>query len=254
MAPGMPAAPRPDPELGVFETLLVVDGRPVELDAHVDRLSASLAALFASAPPIDARQLLLDRAGPLRLARLRLTVAPLAGERLGTELAAESLDRALQYPGPERGSELHSLVVEGGLGAHKWADRRLLERAEAGGSVPLVVDGDGAVLEASRANVFAVRDGALATPPADGRIIAGIARQRVLELARAAGGEAREQPLSIDDLRGADEVFLTGSVRGVEPARSLGRFNLGAGGGVTTDIAAALRRSWLGQRQALNLL
>jgi para-aminobenzoate synthetase/4-amino-4-deoxychorismate lyase len=253
--------------LGVFETLLVVDGQPIELDAHVERLANSIGVLFASAAPIDARQLLLDRAGPLRLARLRLTVTPIEGERLRTELTAENLDRALPFPGPDPGPRLGSLVVEGGLGAHKWADRRLLDRAEAmaDGAVPLLLDGDGAVLEASRANVFAVRDDILFTPPTDGRIIAGITRNRVLELAQEAGYEAREERLSLDDLSDADEVFLTGSVRGIEPVLAIdgdvprvrGHYGCSTSGtskrGVAAELAAALRDCWLGQRQALNL-
>ena len=173
----------------------------------------------------------------------------------GGHLAAELLNPALHFPAWERGAELRGLVVEGGLGAHKWTDRRLLERAEAGGppgAVPLLLDRDGAVLEASRANVFAVRDAAIATPPADGRIVAGIARRRVLELARATGRETREERLSIDDLRDADEVFLTGSVRGVEPVRALDGVDLGRGDGIGADVAACLRRDWGTERQALD--
>jgi para-aminobenzoate synthetase / 4-amino-4-deoxychorismate lyase len=252
----MPAAPHPDPERGVFETLLVIDGRPVELDAHLERLSASLEALFESTLPLGARQRAFDCARPIRLGRLRLTVAPGEDESLGVELAAEHLDPALFFPAREWGAELRSLVVEGGLGAHKWADRRLLERAEANGlgdAVPLLLDRDGTVLEASRANVFAARDGVLATPPADGRIIAGIARKRVLGLAREAGFEPREERLTIEDLLGAEEVFLTGSVRGVEPVRSIDGTELGTGG-IAAEVAAGLQRSWLGQRQALDLL
>jgi para-aminobenzoate synthetase / 4-amino-4-deoxychorismate lyase len=250
----MPAAPLPDPLLGVFETLLVVDGRPLELDAHVDRLGESLHVLYASAPPIDARRLIVDRAGPLRLARLRLTVAPVEGERLGTRLSTLELDPSVLFPEPDRGAALRSLVLDRGLGAHKWADRRLLEQAEAaaGDSLPLLVDRRGDVLEASRANVFAVRDDALHTPPTDGRIIAGIARARVLELAIEAGYAVREQPLSLEDLRHADEVFLTGSVRGVEPVGAIDGLARGSGN-VTAELASALRGHWLGQRQALNL-
>src|SRR3954447_11852769 len=40
--PRMPPSPHADPDRGVFETMLVLEGRPVELDAHLERLAASL--------------------------------------------------------------------------------------------------------------------------------------------------------------------------------------------------------------------
>jgi len=123
-----------------------------------------------------------------------------------------------------------SHVVPGGLGEHKWVDRSLLDEAQAGlpGDVlPLVVDSDGAVLEASRANVFVVHDGALHTPPLDGRILPGITRARLIERAAAAAIPVHERALSRDDLLAADEVFLTGSVRGIELATSLDGIALG---------------------------
>jgi para-aminobenzoate synthetase/4-amino-4-deoxychorismate lyase len=137
--------------------------------------------------------------------------------------------------------------VPGGIGEHKWADRSLLDEAQAGlpaDSLPLVVDEDGAVLEASRANLFAVRDGALFTAPLDGRILPGITRRRVLELAAGPGIETREAPLTRSDLLAADEVFLTGSVRGIEPAVSLDGSSLAGAGPLARRLAAELRRAW----------
>jgi para-aminobenzoate synthetase/4-amino-4-deoxychorismate lyase len=244
----VPPAPHPDREQGVFETLLVVGGRPVELDAHLERLSGSLRALYDSALPANARQLALDRSGGIRLGRLRLTATQREG-KLRLEAATAEVDPALVFPDPDRSVELRSLAIEGGLGAHKWVDRRPLERAEAGasGAVPLVTDRDGTVLEASRANVFAVRGGVLLTPPTDGRIIAGITRRAVIEIARAAGRELREGRLSVADLQGAEEVFLTNSVRGMEAVRSVDGGDLGRERAVTAEIAADLRRRWLGR-------
>ena len=53
------------------------------------------------------------------------------------------------------------------------ADRRLLAGADAALAprLPLLLDGDGAMLEASRGNLFVVHDGELVTPPTDGRIL-----------------------------------------------------------------------------------
>ena len=53
-------SPRPDPRAGVFETILVVEDRPVDLDAHLRRLGASVRALYGGEPP-DVRELVRDR-------------------------------------------------------------------------------------------------------------------------------------------------------------------------------------------------
>lgn len=226
----------PDPRHGVFETLLVIDGRPVEFDAHLARLAASLEALFPdqTAPDLDA----IDVGDGL--VALRIAVAPDGNGELEAQI---------EWRQAPHGSaiSLHSLTLAGGLGAHKWADRALLDEVKAGlptDALPLIVDDDGTVLEASRANIFVVRDGVLVTPPTDGRILPGVTRMRVLEIADAAGQETREAALTMDDLLSADEVFLTGSIRGVERVRALDGIALPKGGEVGSPIAAELWRSW----------
>jgi para-aminobenzoate synthetase / 4-amino-4-deoxychorismate lyase len=242
-------SPHPDPARGVFETLLVADGHPVELDTHMARLGASLEALFGEGPPGGMAELVGERARGIHLGRVRLTVAPDGAGRLAAEVVAIEVDPLLVFPSWELAVDLRSLVVEDGLGVHKWADRVLLENAGAeapAGSVPLVLDGDGAVLEASRASVFAVCEGRLFTPPADGRILPGIARKRTIEVAGEEEIDVHEAELALDDLLQADEVFLTGSVRGVEPVRSVDGTGVRRGDGVSERIAAGLRRRWLG--------
>src|SRR3954462_13247265 len=211
------AGPRPEPRAGVFETLLVLAGRPCELDAHLARLDASTRALFGVAAPANARRLVLERARGAGPARLRATVAPDDGGAPATAVALAPVDPGSVLPGWDRGVELAPLVVPGGIGAHKWADRRLLAGAEADAAprLPLLLDDDGAVLEASRGNVFAVYEGVLCTPPADGRILPGVTRARVLLIATALGIPVREEPVALDRLAGATEVFLTGAIRGV---------------------------------------
>ena len=103
----------------------------------------------------------------------------------------------------------------------------------------LVIDADQRVLEASRANVFLVEDGQIVTPPADGRILPGVTRRRVLELATVS-----EEPVTLARLLAADEVFLTGSVRGVEPAYGYEQLTSWREGPVTAGVADALRRVW----------
>jgi para-aminobenzoate synthetase / 4-amino-4-deoxychorismate lyase len=230
----------PDPARGVFETMLVTGGRPVELARHLDRLRASVSALYPEPLADDLEELATDAARGAELGRLRLTVAPNGDGRPRTAVALAAVEPAAVFPGWGRAVRLRRFVVDGGLGAHKWADRRVLDEAELAdpGAVALVVDPDDDVLEASRANVFLVEGGQIVTPPADGRLLPGVTRRRVLELAAV-----REEPVSSARLLAADEVFLTGSVRGVEPVCTYERMSWREGS-VTADVAAALRSGW----------
>lgn len=101
--------------------------------------------------------------------------------------------------------------LPGGLGAHKWRDRRLLDELAARhpGAVPLLLDTDGTVLEAAHANVWIVEGDSLITSPADGRILPGVTRASVL----AAEPSAREEPFDLDRLRSADAIRLTSALR-----------------------------------------
>jgi para-aminobenzoate synthetase / 4-amino-4-deoxychorismate lyase len=255
----VPGPSRPDPQQGVFETLLVVDGRPVELDAHLARLGASLAELFPDRPAPQLVDAIQARAHGIGLGKVQTMVEPANGTLLAKAWGTSLLAAGAFFPhtgdkAPGRSTALHSLEVPGGLGAHKWIDRSLLNQAQAGlpdDALPLLVDTDGALLEASRANLFVVRDGALFTPPLDGRILPGITRMRVLEIAAGTGVETRETALRREDLLVAEEVFLTGSVRGIERVTSLDGTPLAAGSepkgrSVASELAGELRRAWLG--------
>jgi para-aminobenzoate synthetase/4-amino-4-deoxychorismate lyase len=108
-------------------------------------------------------------------------------------------------------------LLPGGLGAHKWRDRRLLEAlaARRPGTVPLLIDTDGLVLEAAYANVWIVEGATLITPPADGRILPGVTRADLL----ATEAAARMEPIELERLVSADAIFLTSSIALRHPAR-----------------------------------
>jgi para-aminobenzoate synthetase/4-amino-4-deoxychorismate lyase len=236
--------PPPDASHGLFETLLVAEGRPVALDAHLGRLGASVREVFGAELPEGLREEVEQAASGTPLGRLRIDLAPSADGTLLPSVAVAPIDPEFTFP--ESGEALRAVLAPGWSGGHKWVDRGWLEEVEEelGEEVPLIVDGDGHVLEAGRANVFLVRDGTLITPPADSRILPGTARAATIELAAELGIEVAERPISLHDVRAADAVFLTSSVRGLRPARSLDGAELERSGDLVERLAAALRERW----------
>jgi para-aminobenzoate synthetase/4-amino-4-deoxychorismate lyase len=237
---------KPDPSQGIFETMLVIDGAPVAPEAHLSRLEASLGAVYGEGLPAQAGQLLAEHATGLKLGRIRLTFVPNGG----IEVEAGEIDRSLHFP--EHSISLRPLAVSGGLGCHKWVDRTVLPPLDEG-EAALLVDGD-EVLEADRANVFAVRKGALFTPPLDGRILPGVTRATMIELAGDEQIEVAEDILTLEDLREAEEVFLTNSIRGIESAGSLDGAPFPNEKPLTALLSKALQRRWSSlDRNALQL-
>jgi para-aminobenzoate synthetase / 4-amino-4-deoxychorismate lyase len=222
--------PRPDRRGGVFETMLVEDGRAPRVELHLARLRASVASLYGAelsaslAPEIAEAAQRVPGAGRLRVSlHPTFARAPRTEHRAGRVAAAGRVAVAglesridVSSLGPSAGVRMRAWTVPGGLGRHKWADRRLLEAIEASGpgEPPLLVDADGFLLEASRANVFVLGpDGILRTPPDDGRILPGIARSLVLSCAPALGLDVSAARLVLDDLIHARGVVLTSALR-----------------------------------------
>ncbi|WP_298585668.1 chorismate-binding protein [uncultured Kocuria sp.] len=223
LLPALPALP-PIRGEGVFTTLLVREGAPVDLDAHLERLGTSCLACCGAALPPGVRGEVLDRAsglpGPHRL-RITAVPAPEGAPTVTVTVTATALP-----PEPVPPWRLVPVRLPGGLGGHKWADRRTLAHEPVPGlwsrsCDPLLVDADGTLLETGRANVFVVVDGAVRTPPADGRILPGVVRARVLAALRAARADVRERPVRWEELARATEVFVTNSVAGAHPVGSV---------------------------------
>jgi branched-chain amino acid aminotransferase len=93
----------------------------------------------------------------------------------------------------------------------------------------LMLDWRGQVAEATGANVFFVRDGALHTPTPD-CFLDGITRQTVIELARRRGIEVHERAIWPEELASFEQFFITGSAAEVSPVSCAGpwTFEVGA--------------------------
>jgi 4-amino-4-deoxychorismate lyase len=94
----------------------------------------------------------------------------------------------------------------------------------------LMLDAGGHVAGGTASNVFAVARAELSTPGLARCGIKGVMRRAVLEAARALGLRAHERDVTPDELRGADEVFVTNSLFGIWPVTNLDgqRFSVGS--------------------------
>jgi para-aminobenzoate synthetase/4-amino-4-deoxychorismate lyase len=192
--------------------VLVEHGRPVGLERHLARLAASLEQLYSAALPTTVAagaQAAAAEHASLERSRMRVLADPDGSVRISVSAAG-----GIAHDSPVG---LVPFALPGGLGAHKWRDRRLLGALAqvADGAVPVLVDTDGQVLEAAYANIWLVEGPELITPPADGRILPGTTRAALLE----AEPSAREEAFDLARLEQAGAVFLTSSISGRHPAR-----------------------------------
>ncbi|MEM9237569.1 MAG: aminotransferase class IV [Verrucomicrobiota bacterium] len=216
--------------LGVFETMLAVDGQLVAATRHFRRLEAGCGRLGLLLP--DGLQAavegLLKKRGRQRI---RLQVAAGAGplNQLdgGGEIVSLQLSDAEAPPetvsavwSPWPRNERSPLV---GMKCTNYAENLLaLDHARrSGATTALFLNTRREVCEAATANLFMVSRGVLKTPPLDSGCLPGTAREQVLELSRMLGVEAEECVLKLDDVEFADEVFLTSAVQGVVPLTEL---------------------------------
>lgn len=192
----------------MFETVLVIDGRLVAAPAHLARLQRSLAVLYGAVAPPDLPARLTARAGGLSgRHRLRIDAVPGPG---GVRV---TMTESALPAGPPTAVRLTPVPLPGGLGPHKLRDRHRLDGLADPQTTPLLVDCDGAVLEAAWGNVWLREDDRLITPPADGRLLPGITRARLLARAPELGFRAAAEPVTLERLSGAGTVFVTSALR-----------------------------------------
>ncbi|MRJ75406.1 aminodeoxychorismate synthase component I [Aeromicrobium sp. SMF47] len=227
-----------DEAQGIFDTMLVVDGRVVDLDAHLTRLDESVRTVHGTSIRASLDDVVVRRAATLGgRHRLRVDAVPRDG---GVEVTV-----ATSPVGPPTGPwTLTPRPVGAGWGRHKWIDRSVLADDRGPGHDLLLTADDGAVLETARANLFVVLDDGVHTPPTDGRILPGTARARVIEILRDATIPVFERRLTADDLRAATELFATNALRGVVPVAAVEGVGTWAVGRTTEWLAEELQALW----------
>ena len=235
---------------GVFETIKVAAGVPFAMTRHLQRLRNSAIGLGLPEPDLEyiragAMAVVADSGAP-PLARLRITFtggkSPLGSERIGAPansivamapqpFPADAVDVVLApWPRNERGAMTGIKTTSYGENV-----RALAYAGERGGSEAIFGNTVGQLCEGTGTNVFVVHGGRLLTPPLASGCLAGVTRALVIEWA-----DAVEEDLPLEALADADEAFLSGTTRDVQPIRSVDGKALPAAPGPVTRKAAEI--------------
>lgn len=215
---------------GVYEVYRVYRGQPFRMKEHLERLRRSAAAVRLALPDVDWEAVhaeLIERNGLegadasvyIELTRGAPPARSHAFPPPGTPPTLVAVARRLRGPDPafhEHGvaaitrpdlrwgrCDVKSVNLLPNVLAHQ-------EAVDAGAWEAIFVR-DGVVTEGTHTNVFAALDGTLVTHPEGPRVLSGVTRAVLIELAREAGVPVREAPFLRGALARASEVLLTGT-------------------------------------------
>jgi branched-subunit amino acid aminotransferase/4-amino-4-deoxychorismate lyase len=109
----------------------------------------------------------------------------------------------------------HAASALAGVKTTSWLNNvwHLAEAQKAGWTEVILLNERAEVAECTSANIFCVKDGAVFTPPISSGCLEGVTRAVLLEIAPRAGVSMSEKTLTLEDLLGADEVFITSTNR-----------------------------------------
>ncbi|HSC95387.1 MAG TPA: D-amino acid aminotransferase [Burkholderiales bacterium] len=231
---------------GVYEVIPVYSRRPFRLPEHLRRLQRSLDAIRLGNPMADSEwtrlihDLVARHAGEDQSIYLQVTRGVARRDHAFPGDAKPTvfmMSNPLVTPSKEQ--------VEKGVPCITATDFRwlkcdvksvsllancLLRQAAAdAGAAEVVLFRDGCLTEASASNVFVVRNGKLLAPPKNHLILPGITYDVVLELAAAKGIAVELRPIPEQEVRSADELWVTSSSKEVLAVATLDGQAVGAG-------------------------
>lgn len=247
----------------VYEVMRTYDGKLFAAEEHLARLEQSLAAIELTPPMSRAefaralKELVRQSGFRDAVVYLQVTrgVAPRhRGIPVGVRPTVVMTVRELP-PAPERLSGPGIKIIT--VADFRWARCDIKTTAllanvlafhqarKAGADDAVFVAHDGTIEESTAGNVFAVREGQLITPPTGSGLLAGITRRKIIEAAATAGIGCREQALTREQLRHADEVFLSSTTAQVTPVGWVDGQPIGQGqcGPITARIYEAFLRA-----------
>jgi 4-amino-4-deoxychorismate lyase len=225
---------------GLFETIACRHGRPRFLSLHLERLQLGCTRLGIDLGDVDelrteisalAREVdsaiikvLLTRGtaiargygvtGRERATRITFRYAWPHESPAWSQDGVQARTAAMRLgENPTLAGLKHCNRLEQVLARKEWTDPNILEA--------LLFSSSGRLVSGTMSNVFIVEGSRLRTPRLDGCGVAGVMRRVVLREAASAGIPVQECILGAEDLRSADELFLTNARIGIWPVRAL---------------------------------
>lgn len=231
---------------GVYEVIPVYSQHPFRLPEHLARFKRSHDAIRLKYPFTDiewarlVKDLVARNAGDDQSIYLQVTRGVAKRDHAFPEDAKPTvfaMSNPLVTPSRE--------TIENGVAAITAVDYRWLkcdvkstsllgncllrQSAADAGAVEVVMFRDDSLTEGSSSNVFVVRDGTILAPPKNNLVLPGITYDVVLELAQANGLRYEVRPISREEVRGAEEIWVTSSTKEVLAVTTLDDKPVGSG-------------------------
>ncbi|UTT62603.1 aminodeoxychorismate lyase [Microcella humidisoli] len=249
---------------GIFETISIGRGHPQALDAHLQRFARSARMLDLPAPDLalwrDAVLTIADRLADhdeawVKTALSRGIELPGGGEPIATGWAYGTVSPDFRR---ERSDGIDVVMLDRGLrsdvsATSPWllagaktlsyaVNRAAVREAQRRGADDVIfVSTDGLLLEGPTSTIVVRRGGELATPPDALGILPGTTQADLFAAADQWGLTTAVVPLTPDDLRAADAVWLVSSVRHAAPVRSVDGVARAVDGELTAAMNGFLR-------------
>ncbi|HIF17533.1 MAG TPA: aminodeoxychorismate lyase [Cycloclasticus sp.] len=220
---------------GLFETILVESGNAVFLSAHLTRLQKGCVVL--GFPATDIRLIEREIAqliGHHEYGVIKIILSRGVGERGFLPPNMPSVTRVISFSAADKGIATSLLAINLTLCKTRLSKQPLLagikhlnqlERVLARTELRrieqvegLMLDTDGAVIEGTMSNLFMVKDDILITPNLDNCGVSGVIRKMLIEQAQTDKIVCKVEALTLNDIKDADEVFVTNSLM---PIRSV---------------------------------
>ena len=222
---------------GLFESVRIIDGQPVNLEAHILRMIEGAAALKMRIPSYFSTSFfqtkieeLIEASSIREGGRVRISLDRVSGgtyKPISNEVnyfieiyPLDNNDYQLNEKGYEidlytsmrkQQNKLSNFKTKNGLLYVMCA----IEAMEKGLDDLLITDEKGAILEGSSSNLFIVSNGVLYTPSLSQGCLGGVMRMTIINKALENGVKVYESSIMPQHLLAADEIFLTNAIKGI---------------------------------------